>query len=184
MKRLTHILVLLLTLLSGIQASAGYDPSIQRWIQRDPIGERGGLNLYEFVGNDPVNKTDPNGLQVPPQAIEAAAQMSEAVEPLEAEVEAEAEKAWDAFAQQFSELVQKARDKYPKLCDKFQWHHPVPQYLGGKPDQPLVLLEAPYHQMITTAFRSQYGYGQGAPADPTTVVNIVNIVYSQLPLPK
>lgn len=39
-----------------------YDPNLQRWIQRDPIGEQGGINLYQFVGNNPVNRTDPWGL--------------------------------------------------------------------------------------------------------------------------
>lgn len=29
-----------------------------RWISRDPIGERGGVNLYAFVGNDGVNDLD------------------------------------------------------------------------------------------------------------------------------
>jgi len=33
-----------------------------RWIGRDPIGERGGLLLYGFVGNDGVNKLDKLGL--------------------------------------------------------------------------------------------------------------------------
>ncbi|MFC7339621.1 RHS repeat-associated core domain-containing protein [Haloferula chungangensis] len=32
-----------------------YDPVTGRWPSRDPIGERGGLNLYGFVGNDGVN---------------------------------------------------------------------------------------------------------------------------------
>jgi RHS repeat-associated protein len=37
-------------------------PDIGHWINRDPIGERGGLNLYGFVGNNPVNKWDYLGL--------------------------------------------------------------------------------------------------------------------------
>ena len=39
-----------------------YDPSAGRWITRDPIGYAGGTNLYGYVGNDPVNMTDPSGL--------------------------------------------------------------------------------------------------------------------------
>ncbi len=39
-----------------------YNPSTGRWPSRDPIGERGGGNLYGFVGNDPVNFIDPLGL--------------------------------------------------------------------------------------------------------------------------
>jgi RHS repeat-associated protein len=35
-----------------------YDPVIGRWPSRDPIQERGGKNLYGFVGNDGVNKWD------------------------------------------------------------------------------------------------------------------------------
>jgi uncharacterized protein RhaS with RHS repeats len=40
-----------------------YDPNLQRWIQRDPIGESGGLNLYGFNHNNSINKNDPLGLQ-------------------------------------------------------------------------------------------------------------------------
>ncbi|MBI4659580.1 MAG: hypothetical protein HY735_12135 [Verrucomicrobia bacterium] len=39
-----------------------YDPNLQRWVTRDPLGEAGGINLYQFVGNDPVNNVDPWGL--------------------------------------------------------------------------------------------------------------------------
>jgi len=39
-----------------------YDPSIGRWANKDPIRFAGGAtNLYEYVGNDPVNLTDPEG---------------------------------------------------------------------------------------------------------------------------
>ncbi len=33
-----------------------------RWINRDPLGEEGGLNLYGFIKNDSVNLTDLLGL--------------------------------------------------------------------------------------------------------------------------
>jgi RHS repeat-associated protein len=39
-----------------------YDPSLQRWPNRDPIEEEGGINLYAYVGNNPVNQIDPLGL--------------------------------------------------------------------------------------------------------------------------
>ena len=35
-----------------------YDPSTGRFLNRDPIGEAGGTNLYAFVGNNPVNGID------------------------------------------------------------------------------------------------------------------------------
>ena len=42
-----------------------YDPSIGRFIMRDPIGIRDGLNVYSYVGAQPVSRVDPTGLSVP-----------------------------------------------------------------------------------------------------------------------
>jgi RHS repeat-associated protein len=39
-----------------------YSPVLGRWITRDPLGEAGGINLYGFVGGNPVNWVDPSGL--------------------------------------------------------------------------------------------------------------------------
>jgi RHS repeat-associated protein len=39
-----------------------YDQNTGRWLQEDPIGLAGGLNLYQFNGNNPVAYTDPFGL--------------------------------------------------------------------------------------------------------------------------
>ncbi len=42
-----------------------YSPGQGRFLNRDPLEERGGLNLYAFVGNDPVNRWDYLGLKDP-----------------------------------------------------------------------------------------------------------------------
>jgi RHS repeat-associated protein len=39
-----------------------YSPELGRWVNRDPIEEKGGINLYGMVGNDAVNRVDVLGL--------------------------------------------------------------------------------------------------------------------------
>jgi RHS repeat-associated protein len=38
-----------------------YAPQLGRFLQTDPVGYDDGLNLYAYVGNDPVGRIDPNG---------------------------------------------------------------------------------------------------------------------------
>jgi RHS repeat-associated protein len=80
-KKLTLMLAPLLLLLASPQpARAFYDPGLQRWLNRDPIGEMGFTvalfggysdsfqgdwpNLYTFVLNNPCGFTDSFGLEV------------------------------------------------------------------------------------------------------------------------
>jgi len=39
-----------------------YNPNIGSYMQADPTGIRGGLNIYSYAGGDPVHYVDPNGL--------------------------------------------------------------------------------------------------------------------------
>lgn len=38
-----------------------YSPDLRCWLTRDPLGEEGGLNLYEFAQNNPMAMFDPLG---------------------------------------------------------------------------------------------------------------------------
>jgi RHS repeat-associated protein len=39
-----------------------YDPISRQFMSEDPIGVQGGINLYSFAENDPINHADPSGL--------------------------------------------------------------------------------------------------------------------------
>jgi len=40
-----------------------YDPALQRFVSEDPLGLSGGRNPYSYADNDPVNGSDPTGLE-------------------------------------------------------------------------------------------------------------------------
>ena len=65
MKRIMQLwpCLTLVALAASLQTTpAYYDPGIQRWINRDPIGEGGGVNQTTFLKNAPVAYLDPFGL--------------------------------------------------------------------------------------------------------------------------
>jgi hypothetical protein len=91
MKALLKLLTLLALFSAPRLASGYYDPGVQRWVNRDPIGDPGpkmvrnhipvrvhhfknpgeyseGSNLYRFVRNDSLDGIDPLGLELMPPA--------------------------------------------------------------------------------------------------------------------
>ncbi len=45
-----------------MSSTRAYDPGNTRWLNLDPIRERGGINLYGYVGDNPLMGVDPLGL--------------------------------------------------------------------------------------------------------------------------
>jgi RHS repeat-associated protein len=69
-----------------------YDPNLQRWITQDPIAERGGINLYAYVANDPIGLLDYLGLCDRPTLF------SDFLEELKAKLDWAFDQIWDPAA--------------------------------------------------------------------------------------
>nr|WP_050988961.1 RHS repeat-associated core domain-containing protein [Vibrio vulnificus] len=49
-----------------------YMPNLGRWLNRDPLQEQGGINLYAYVDGDPLGYVDPDGrlaIVIPPPTL-------------------------------------------------------------------------------------------------------------------
>lgn len=84
-------------------------------------------------------------------------------------------------ASEIQALNSEAEKLYPKLAGKWNLHHIIPKYLGGATNGEVVNIPAAYHQLITNLFRQLWPYG-GAQPSPQQLEEILNEVYSQLPI--
>jgi uncharacterized protein RhaS with RHS repeats len=56
-----------------------YSPDLGRWLNRDPLGEKGGINLYLFVSNSSLDKWDFLGRSVHPLGVTSPDKIIEAM---------------------------------------------------------------------------------------------------------
>ncbi len=45
----------------NLTSTRAYSPALGRFLNRDPIEELGGINLFTYVGNNPISRQDPSG---------------------------------------------------------------------------------------------------------------------------
>ena len=77
MKQLIALMIFAcVMLITAHEAQAFYNPSAGRWLNRDPIGEKGGPNLYGFVRNAPVGFVDTDGRQLSPPLCNTCGQVA------------------------------------------------------------------------------------------------------------
>lgn len=174
------------------------------------------LGAKSHCVNNPINLTDPDGLQpVRPQVVPRYPSRTYRVrncpsrgtpgrgssvaipEPDVWETTAEFESAkadgrlpvytlpsGNPTEQQYSTYQQalvQAYKMYPNKAGKIEYHHPLPKYMGGDPNQKLIPLDAAYHQMITNEFRNKWSYGQQYPTYEKAL-EYARQIYSKYPL--
>ncbi len=72
---------------------------------------------------------------------------------------------------------------YPGKLGLYEEHHFWPIYLGGPPNGKTFRVPAPYHQLITNAFRSKWPYGSSTP-NAADAQRMMREVYSEFPIPQ
>jgi hypothetical protein len=83
----------------------------------------------------------------------------------------------------YFEALAEARARYPNHHGH-QEHHFIPIYLGGSSKGVTYRLESAYHQAITQAFRSQWGYNLRDKPSHARLQQILFDVYSKYPIPQ
>jgi RHS repeat-associated protein len=106
-----------------------YDADTGRWLSRDPMGEAGGMNLYGYSGNGPINWIDSFGLSVFQVDFIGPLQSGDSYDPLlslDNRVPPGYNSTWLKGADNRSVFTQdpiSGRKFYPHPSDRRHWDH-------------------------------------------------------------
>lgn len=88
-----------------------------------------------------------------------------------------------AQQERYWRLKAEAEKSYPEKVGRYEAHHLWPLYMGGPPNGATYRIPAPYHQLLTNAFRHKWPYGQDRPNEQKAR-QILLEVYSEFPIPQ
>jgi RHS repeat-associated protein len=170
-----------------------YDPLTQRWLNRDPLEEQGGVNLYGFVMNNPIGIVDAHGLvSVPmppnPSANACCEAILEFLKQLTRHVRARyndllADKmflykydpaGWKNHIKKFEEQQERLEEwieKFKKKCPGGNGGQPVPVWILVEADR-----EAPKKPLWAERTRHWSEYVPGTPQQIETVGVVSGVV--------
>ncbi len=99
-----------------------YSPGLGRFINRDPIGEAGGLNLYGFVGNSPTNRVDPFGekWQIPKLQLPGIQGVNRFLSQIDQAIHHHTSRVWGKIDSLFQRGGQAARNSAAQPCSTQQ----------------------------------------------------------------
>jgi hypothetical protein len=141
-----RLLILFAVLLFPSITHAAYDPTEGRWLSRDPLAEKVGPNLYQYVANNPLIYIDPKGLDgldmaLNPANAEAMLEASEAIDGMSPAMSDVITNAAGSENEGIQMAIKVSKDLGGDVDSKLDFIHNVLKKLGSKFGRKIVCRE-------------------------------------------